>query len=162
MVGTACVNIIKSLGLSVMIYDFMAMTEVLEWRKEKGSVKKKYISVEKELRSSPEWPPLSTEPPSGAGPEPLGRPERSPATVTMYTAFPFPPGTTSTPEPFMSTGDVPKRVRELSNGVATLPRYLPRAESQSCQSVVQVHQSEDSLSRYVTPPESPQHNFGSS
>ncbi|XP_046673122.1 polyamine-transporting ATPase 13A3-like isoform X2 [Homalodisca vitripennis] len=144
------------------ICDYLIFYKLRARRKEKGSVKKKYISVEKELRSSPEWPPLSTEPPSGAGPEPLGRPERSPATVTMYTAFPFPPGTTSTPEPFMSTGDVPKRVRELSNGVATLPRYLPRAESQSCQSVVQVHQSEDSLSRYVTPPESPQHNFGSS
>uniref|UniRef100_A0A1B6M8G3 Cation-transporting P-type ATPase C-terminal domain-containing protein n=1 Tax=Graphocephala atropunctata TaxID=36148 RepID=A0A1B6M8G3_9HEMI len=143
------------------VCDYLIFHKLRARRKERGSAKKKYISVEKELRSSPEWPPLSTEPPSAAGPEPLSRPERSPATVTMYTAFPFPSGATPTPELFMSTGDVPKRVGEFSNGVATLPRCLPRAESQSCQSVVQVHQSEDSLSRYLTPPESPMH-IGSS
>lgn len=48
-----------------------------------GSVKKKYLSVEQELKATPEWPPLSLEPPVEVpiSLEPVSRP---PAKVTMY------------------------------------------------------------------------------
>lgn len=60
-------------------------------------------------------------------------------------------------EYFTPAGDIPKKVREISNGIATIPRCVSKSEIMSSQSVAQVHQSEDSLSRYLTPPESPLH-----
>ncbi|XP_054268548.1 polyamine-transporting ATPase 13A3 [Macrosteles quadrilineatus] len=154
------------------ICDYLIFYKLRARRKE-TSVKKKYMNVEHELRASPQWPPLCGEPPSCVEAPPQ-RPERSPATVTI-TAFPFTNvnGQTVNHEPptqlqtFSMSGDTivniesGKRVREISNGVATIPRCVSLSktepQSQSCQSVAQVHQSEDSLSRYLTPPESPLH-----
>lgn len=139
------------------ICDYLIFYKLRARRKERGSAKKKYISVEQELKCSPEWPPLSSETPlsGGGGGDAPCRPERSPATVTMCSPH-------AHIQSFMSTESVPKKVKELSNGISTIPRCMSKSSSQSCQSVVQVHQSEDSLSRYLTPPETPLHNIGSS
>lgn len=175
------INFVLSAFHEYFICDYLIFKKLRAKRKEcLTGGKKQYLSVERELNSMPDWPPVVAQPPPEPDPEPP-RPPRSPATVTMYssshnnsTAFPFP---TTVPlrvsdiqlELFMSSGDLNiKTVHELPNGVSTLPRRFTMGENgrkwmntsvpnvnNSCNhTIAQVHQSEDSVAGYLTPPES--------
>ncbi|XP_039275236.1 probable cation-transporting ATPase 13A3 [Nilaparvata lugens] len=136
------------------VCDYLLFQKLRERRKEMGIIgdKKKYLEMEREMRADAGWPVLS-----GAGD--VSTPAntkchtpRSPLTVMRVnangSAFTFPTDSVMRSSGDMS--DVTATLPRQHNGLPPPPHHLPRYLSQSSH----ITQSEDSLSHYLTPPES--------
>ncbi|RZF39245.1 hypothetical protein LSTR_LSTR010339 [Laodelphax striatellus] len=161
------------------VCDYLLSRKLRERRKEMGIIgpKKKYLEMEREMRNDAGWPPLSSDVSNDVttANTKCGHTPRSPLTVMRVNntngnpVFTLP--TTNSliraSDPRLATGGDISDMTNMSHHhvTATLPRqhngglpppppplhnHLPRYLSQSSH----ITQSEDSLSHYLTPPES--------
>uniref|UniRef100_A0A1B6CRE9 Cation-transporting P-type ATPase C-terminal domain-containing protein n=2 Tax=Clastoptera arizonana TaxID=38151 RepID=A0A1B6CRE9_9HEMI len=161
------VNFCLAVFHEYFICDYLIFQKLRARRKIEGKGLKKYLSVERNLCSSYNWPPIGNQPPMQTDLEDA-RPPKSPATITIYSThnsvFNFPPpGTRASNiylDSFITKDDEDFKGGNNVQNVSTFPRQTmfqdikKKLKNNSCHSVVQVHHSEDSLSTYQTPPES--------